>query len=117
MIKTFKDIKVWEKAHRLTLEIYKITVKFPTEEKFCLVNQIRRAIISVSSNIVEGFKRKSLKDRLHFYNMADSSLEEVKYQLMLAFDLKYITQEEYQKALDSAEEISKMLNSWIKSQK
>ena len=117
MIKTFRDIRVWQKAHQLTLEIYKITVKFPAEEKFCLVNQIRRAIISVASNIVEGFKRKSLKDRLHFYNMADSSLEEVKYQLLLSFDLRYINSEEYQRLSGLSEEVSKMLNSWTKSQK
>ncbi len=117
MIKTFRDIKVWQKAHELVLNIYKITVKFPSEEKFALSSQIRRAIISVASNVVEGFKRKSLKDRVHFYNIADASLEEVKYQLLVAKDLKYINENNYCEVIQLAEEVSKMLNAWIKTQK
>lgn len=117
MIKTFQDIKVWQKAHGLVIEIYKMTVKFPAEEKYCLSSQIRRAMVSVASNIVEGFKRKSVKDRVHFYNVADASLEEVKYQLLVARDLKYINEILYRVLINSAEEVSKMLNSWIKTQK
>jgi len=117
MIKTFRDIKVWQKAHELVIKIYKITIKFPVEEKYSLVNQMRRAAISVASNIVEGFKRKSVKDRIHFYNIADGSLEELKYQLLVSHDLKYITEEIYQETINLAEEVSKMLNSWIKTQK
>ena len=78
---------------------------------------MRRAAISVASNIVEGFKRKSVKDRIHFYNIADGSLEELKYQLLVARDLKYIAEEIYQEIMGLAEEVSKMLNSWIKTQK
>lgn len=117
MIKTFQDIKVWQKAHGLVIEIYKMTVKFPAEEKYGLSSQIRRAMVSVASNIVEGFKRKSVKDRVHFYNVADASLEEVKYQLLVARDLKYINEILYRVLINSAEEVSKMLNSWIKTQK
>ncbi|PIZ87953.1 MAG: four helix bundle protein [Candidatus Nealsonbacteria bacterium CG_4_10_14_0_2_um_filter_39_15] len=117
MIKTFRDIKVWQKAHELVIKIYKITIKFPVEEKYSLANQMRRAVVSVASNIVEGFKRKSLKDRLHFYNIADGSLEELKYQLLVSQDLKYITEEIYRETINLAEEVSKMLNSWIKTQK
>ena len=117
MIRTFRDIKVWRKAHELVLQIYKITAKFPTEEKYGLTSQIRRAAVSVASNIVEGFKRKSLKDRIHFYNIADASLEEVKYQLLVACDLEYIDKFVYQETILLAEEVSKMLNSWIKTQK
>lgn len=117
MIKTFQDIKVWQKAHVLVIEIYKITVRFPSDEKYGLSSQIRRAMVSVASNIVEGFKRKSVKDRVHFYNVADASLEEVKYQLLVARDLKYINEISYCDLINSAEEVSKMLNSWIKAQK
>ena len=117
MIKTFRDIKVWQKAHELVIKIYKITIKFPVEEKYSLVNQMRRAAISVASNIVEGFKRKSVKDRIHFYNIADGSLEELKYQLLVSHDLKYITEEIYQETINLAEEVSRMFNSWIKTQK
>ena len=117
MVKTFQDLKVWQKAHELVLEIYKITSKFPVEEKYGLANQLRRAAISVTSNIVEGFKRKSLRDRIHFYNMSDSSVEEVKYQLLLAKDLQYINENLYKKVIELTEEVSKMLNSWIKTQR
>jgi four helix bundle protein len=117
MIKTFRDLLVWQKAHQLVLDIYKLTAKFPTEEKYGLSSQLRRAGTSIPSNIAEGFKRKTAKDRVHFYNISDGSLEEVKYQLLLAVDLKYIPDENYQKIMCLAEEVSKMLNSWIKSQK
>jgi len=102
-ISTFQDLKVWQKSHQLTLQIYKITEKFPKIEIYGLANQIRRAAVSVASNIVEGFERRGTKDGLHFYNIADGSLEEVKCQLFLAI-------------VNLAEEVSKMLNSWIKSQ-
>lgn len=116
-IKTFRDLKVWQKAHQLALLIYKITEKFPPEEKFGLVSQMRRAAVSVASNIVEGLRRKGLKDSLNFYNTADSSLEELKYQLILSFDLKFLDNDTYQKAEKLCEETGKMLYGWIKSQK
>ena len=116
MIKSFKDLKVWQKAHELVLLIYKLTNKFPPEERFGLTNQMRRAAVSIGSNIVEGFKRRSVNDSIHFYNMADASLEEVKYQLLVARDLEYIDQRVYDATMQLAEETSKMLRSWIISQ-
>ena len=116
-VKTFRDLKVWQKAHELALYIYKITAKFPQQEKYGLTSQIRRAVVSVVSNIVEGFKRRSAKDSLNFYNISDSSLEELKYQLILARDLRYIPEDEYSKGIELAEEVSKMLYSWSNSQK
>lgn len=117
MIKSFQDIKVWQKAHDLVLKIYKITKVFPDEERYGLSNQSRRAAVSITSNIVEGFRRKSLKDRIHFYTIANGSLEELRYQILLSKDLAYINEEEYQNVIILAEEVSKMLNSWIKVQK
>jgi four helix bundle protein len=116
-IKTFQDIKVWQKAHELALRVYKLTKNFPVEERFGLAHQMRRAAVSIASNIVEGFERKSSKDSLHFYNISDGSLEELKYQLFLAKDLNYINKKEYNETIMLAEEVSKMLNSWIKSQR
>ncbi|MFA5771072.1 MAG: four helix bundle protein [Patescibacteria group bacterium] len=116
-IKTFKDLKVWQKAHLLVLLIYKLTAKFPLEEKYGLVSQMRRAVVSVASNIVEGFKRKTAKDSLNFYNISDGSLEELKYQLLVSLDLGYISKNDYLEALNLAEEVSKMLQSWSKSQR
>ncbi|MDP3244144.1 MAG: four helix bundle protein [bacterium] len=115
-IKTFKDLKVWQGAHELVLEVYKITKLFPKDETYGLSAQLRRAVISVASNIVEGFKRRSVNDSVHFYNMAAASLEEVKYQLLVACDLEYINRTIFDKILEKAEEVSKMLYHWTKSQ-
>ena len=80
-IKSFKDLKVWEKSHSLVLKIYKITGSFPCEEKYGLTSQIRRSVSSIPTNIVEGYKRKTTKDYLHFLNISETSLEETKYLL------------------------------------
>jgi len=89
-IRRFEDLKVWQKAHELVLLVYKLTAKFPAEEKYGLSSQKRRAAVSVASNIVEGFKRRTVKDSLNFYNTADASLEELCYQSLVARDLGYI---------------------------
>ncbi len=115
-ILSFTDIKAWQKAHELVLEVYKLTKSFPKFEEFCLTNQIRRAVISIASNIAEGFKRKSAKDSGHFYNIADGSLEEVKYQLILSKDLKYISESEFNKTYNLTEEVGRLLCGWYKSQ-
>jgi four helix bundle protein len=114
-IVTFKDLKVWQKSHQLVLEIYQLTKVFPSEEKFGLSAQIRRAAISIPSNIAKGFKRKSKKDFAHFLNMADSSLEEVKYQLFLARDLRYFSEEAFNQKQAQCEEVGKMLFGLAKS--
>lgn len=116
-INTFRDLKVWQKAHLLVLSIYKVTEKIPREEKFGLIIQMRRAAISVAANIVEGFKRKTIKDSLSFYNIAESSLEELKYQLLIVKDLKYISGANYNNCSDKCDEVGKLLYAWIVSQK
>lgn len=113
-ITTFKDLIVWKKSHELTLAIYKITSSFPRSEEFGLSSQMRRSSSSVPTNIAEGFKRKTTKDSIHFYNMAECSLEELKYQLILITDLGYIQKEQYKTLNEQAEEASKLLNGWIK---
>lgn len=87
--KRFEDLEVWRKAHELVLKIYKITKDFPAEEKFGLVSQMRRASISIPANIAEGFKKRGLKDKTNFYNIAQGSLEELRYYSILSRDLKY----------------------------
>ena len=116
-IRTFQDLKVWQKANALAVLVYTITNRFPSDEKFGLTTQLRRASVSVASNIVEGFRRKSLKDSLHFYKIADGSLEELKYQLLLSHDIKLLSDDTYTLALSLSEEVSKMLYFWIKSLK
>ncbi|OGY46033.1 MAG: four helix bundle protein [Candidatus Buchananbacteria bacterium RIFCSPHIGHO2_01_FULL_39_8] len=114
---TFRSLKVWQKAHSLVLNVYQVTQGFPSAEKFGLVSQMRRAAVSVACNIVEGFRRKSLRDSLNFYNIADSSLEELKYQIILSFDLKFLDQNNFKKVYYLAEEVSRMLCRWNQYQK
>ena len=116
-IKTFHDLEVWKKAHQLVLLIYKITEKFPKTELFGLTSQLRRSTATVPANIVEGFRRQSLKDSLHFYTIADASLEETKYHLLLAKDLQYIDVPTFQTTQLLAEEVGKLLTRWIQSQR
>ena len=108
-MKTFRDFKVWEKAHALVLGIYKITKEFPKEEKFGLVSQLRRSASSIPPNIVEGFKRKSKRDYAYFLNLADASLEETKYHVILSKDLDYINGERFDKLNNICDEVGKML--------
>lgn len=116
-MKSFTELKVWAKAHQLVIQIYKITKDFPAEERFSLTNQIRRASVSIASNIAEGFQRSSSKVSRNFYDIADGSIEEVKYQLLLSRDLRYIKEQEYKDLLQLTEEVSKMLRAWIASQR
>jgi four helix bundle protein len=92
-MKTFRELKVWQKAHQMVLKIYQTTKTFPGDEKYGLTSQVRRSAASVATNIVEGFKRRSDKDFARFLNTADASLEETKYHLILARDLRYMIEE------------------------
>jgi four helix bundle protein len=80
-----------EKSHELVLEVYKLTEKYPKQEIFGLTSQSRRCGASIPSNIAEGFRRRTVNDSLHFYNISQGSLEELRYQMILARDLGYIT--------------------------
>ncbi|MBI2443932.1 MAG: four helix bundle protein [Candidatus Magasanikbacteria bacterium] len=115
-IKTFHDLQVWQKAHQLVLLVYKITVGFPSHERYGLVSQMRRAAVSVAANLVEGFRRKSLKDSVNFYHNAAASLEELKYFLLLSQDIGYLNSQAYTKVAGISEEVSKLLTRWIQSQ-
>ncbi len=114
-IKTFRDLVVWQKSHQLTLDVYKLTFKFPSEEKYGLVSQIRRAAYSIPANIVEGHSRKSKKEFLQFLNIAKGSLEELRYFLILSADLNYISTQEQSDLEKLAEEVSKILYSFTKN--
>lgn len=117
MIQSFKDILAWQKAHDVVKEVYRLTKGYPKEELFVLVSQSRRCAISIPSNIAEGFRREGVQDSLHFYNMAQASLEELRYQIFLANDLQYISDVDYQSVKTVLEEASKTLNGWTKSQR
>jgi four helix bundle protein len=110
--KSFKDLLVWQKAHRFVLEIYKLTENFPKAEMFGLTSQLRRSAISVPANISEGFKKKSKADKVRYYNIAQGSLEESHYYLILSSDLGYA---ETENLLNIVDEVGKMLGSYIKA--
>ena len=114
-IRSFTDLIVWQKAHKLILDVYLITKKFPIEERFGLCDQLRRASVSITSNIVEGFYRRTKNDKTHFYYLALSSLAEVRNQLLIAKDLYYITYEKFQGLAMKCLEIKKILNGFISS--
>ncbi len=115
MASSFKDLKVWQKARVLVAEIYRNTYKFPAEELYGLRNQVRRAAVSVPSNIAEGHRRGSDKEFKQFLNIARGSLAEVETQVILSNDLKYINDAATQKLLEQVEEIGKMLNGLMNS--
>ena len=87
--KNFNDLIVWQKAHKFVLAVYVYTSKFPREEIYALTSQFRRAAVSIAANIAEGFKKKSNKDKIRFYNISQGSVEECRYYLILSNDLKY----------------------------
>ncbi|HHT9132232.1 MAG TPA: four helix bundle protein [Candidatus Tripitaka californicus] len=106
-VQRFEDLEVWQKAHRLVLEIYKVTTNFPVEERFGLISQMRRTAVSVPANIAEGYKKRSLRDKANFYNIAQGSLEELRYYLILSGDLGYL-KNNYE-LLGSTDEVGRML--------
>jgi len=114
-IKSFEDLLVWQKAHKIVLSIYKLLEKFPKEEKYRIIDQLVRAVISIPTNISEGFGRYTSKDYIHFLIISRGSVSEVKYLILLSKDLKYITEIEYQELNNELSEIGKMLNGLIYS--
>ncbi len=114
MNKGFEQIVSWRKARELNKEIYQITDEKVFSKDFALRDQIRRASISVSSNIAEGYGRKTNKEFIYFLNVAKASCYEVKSQLYLAMDVEYISKVEFEKAYGICEEISKTIHGLIK---
>lgn len=110
--KSFEELVAWQKAHQLTLEIYRLTKSFPKEELYGLTSQIKRAATSVPSNIAEGFQRRGKADKCKFFNIAQASLEEARYQLILARDLDYA---DTSTAMKLADETGKLLGSYMRS--
>jgi four helix bundle protein len=109
--KSFEDLVVWQKSHALTLATYKLTSTFPRNEMYGLVSQMRRAAVSVSANIAEGFKRRGRADKARMMNTAQASLEELRYYYILARDLGYSPVAE-REAMD---EIGRMLGAYARS--
>jgi len=116
-IKSFTDLDAWKEGHKLVLDIYKLTNLFPRDELFCLTSQLRRAGISFTSNIAEGFSRQSFKEKIQFYSMALGSLTEIQNQLLAARDIGYITNEIFNKSAEQTIKVNKITNGLIKKSK
>lgn len=116
-ITSFTDLIVWQKAHALTLELYKASASFPKEELFGLTSQMRRAALSITSNIAEGFGRRSYNEKIHFYSIARGSTTELQNQLILAHDIGYVSTPNFSSLADQLIEVHKMITALIKKSK
>ena len=116
-IQRFTDLNAWKEGHKLVLIIYKITKTFPNEERFGLTSQLRRAAVSITSNIAEGFSRQSYKEKINFYSTALASTTEVQNQILIARDVKYINQKKFMEIANQTVIVHKLINGLIKYQK
>ena len=114
-METHKDLRVWQQSIEMVTSIYLLTQTFPKEELFGLVSQMRRASVSVPSNIAEGYARGTDKEKLHFLRVSSGSMSEVESQLMLSLNLGYINQEKYNELAEAISSIWKQLNALISS--
>lgn len=106
---TFRDLRVWQESYKLAVGIYKISEKFPKHELYGLSSQMTRAAVSVSSNIAEGYGRKSSRDKSQFYTMANGSLTELENQLLIAQGIGYIDKPLLKRVMEQCDTVHKML--------
>lgn len=112
--KGYRKLKLWEKANEMAIQVYKVTKKFPKEELYGLTSQVRRAAVSVPTNIVEGHASKSRKDFLNFLNTSNKSLVELEYLLSLAFDVEILPKEDFVMLEERRRETAIILSAFIK---
>jgi len=115
MLKNFKELKIWQKAYQLCLEVYNTTKTFPPEEKFGLTAQLRRSSVSIPSNIAEGYGRRTTPDYIRSLYIAYGSNCELETQILISGDLFYIGKEKHKKLLKKTSEVERMLKALIKS--
>ncbi|HSB02086.1 MAG TPA: four helix bundle protein [Anaerolineales bacterium] len=116
-MKDFRSLKVWEKAHALTLATYKLTEQFPKQELYSLTSQVQRAAVSIPANIAEGCGKDSDSELKRYFSIAMGSASELEYLLLLARDLGYLQGSNYQSAQNDLVETRKMLNAFIQKLK
>jgi four helix bundle protein len=109
-VQHFTQLKVWQRSHALVLNLYRLTTRFPSDERFGLTSQLRRAAASVPTNIAEGAKRTGRQDYARFLNIAQGSLAETEYLTMLSRDLGYLTAEKADESISEMSEIAGMLH-------
>jgi len=112
-IKSFTDLIAWQEAHKLVIEAYKLSNQLPKEEKFGLISQMRRSAVSVAANIAEGFKRRGVKNKVLFYNISQSSLEETRYYMILCRDLGYL--KDVEPVLKNCDAVAQLMNALIRA--
>lgn len=116
-IESFTDLKTWQEGHSLVVATYKLVKQFPPDETFGLKSQMQRAAVSITSNIAEGFSRRSFLDKLHFYHIAKGSLTELQNQLLVAREVDYITDDEFSVIAEQSRVAHSLLIGLIKSTK
>ncbi|MFA5998245.1 MAG: four helix bundle protein [Candidatus Paceibacterota bacterium] len=114
-IRSFKDLRAWQRAHDLAIQTYLLTKKFPKEELFGITNQMRRAAVSVPSNLAEGFSRKSSKEKTQFYAISKGSLTELESQYLISRDLGYVSGQEFADIEGKIEQVGKIITGLAKS--
>ena len=114
MSRTYEDLLAWQKAHQFVVLAYSTIATFPSYEQFGLCSQFRRAAVSIHANIAEGYKKLGKADKLRFFNIAQGSLEECRYYCQLAKDLGYIDEDKHTNIVNSIQDASYFLNSYIK---
>lgn len=112
---SFENLIVWQRAHQFVLQVYKSTQNYPQDERFGLSSQFRRAAVSITANIAEGYKKLSKADKLRFFDIAQGSLEECRNYVILSYDLGYSDKETDEMMRNSIEEVSKLLNAYCGS--
>lgn len=117
MIQTFQDLDAWKEAHVLAIMVYKVTRIFPRDELFALTSQLRRAVVSITSNIAEGFSRQSYREKVQFYSIAQGSVTEVQSQVLIAKDINYLEEKEFHAIFNQSVRVHKILNGLIKKSK
>lgn len=115
LLKSFEELEVWQKAHMLTLEIYRATDVFPDRERFGVVSQIRRSAASIPANIAEGFGRRTTRELLQSLAIANGSLEETRYFLLLSRDLGYLKPDHYERLRQQSHSVAQMLAALARS--
>ena len=114
MSRKYEDLLAWQKAHQFVVLAYSTIATFPSYEQYGLCSQFRRAAVSIPANIAEGYKKLGKADKLRFFNIAQGSLEECRYYSLLAKDLGYINEKEFTSIVNSIQDASYFLNSYIK---
>ena len=114
-MRDFRELTVWQKAHELVLEVYRQSSDSPSDERFGLTSQLRKAAVSIPSNIAEGCGRGSDRDFSRFLSIAAGSASEVEYQILLARDLRYLSDEAYGPLNENVNEVKRILNSFMQS--